>query len=154
MAGYEELYTEPDSNDLRTIFKPFAYNRFIDRLSRDPRILHPVMQLLGSQLYIMQSRIARWHRPASCIPPTIAWPRTTSAFGVVVYMRITSQSRDSQINKRSDLRIGLPPLEMNNADRKWSGFVVTQYPLQRAIYKFLSNLIGHQTGYAEPCTGR
>jgi ectoine hydroxylase len=57
MAGAEELYTEPDSNALRTVFKPFAHSRLIDSVSRDPRILQPVMQLLGSQAYIMQSRI-------------------------------------------------------------------------------------------------
>ncbi len=57
MAGREELYTEPDSGDVRTLFKPFAYSALIDRISRDRRILDPVRQLLGSEVYIMQSRV-------------------------------------------------------------------------------------------------
>ncbi|OOF23424.1 phytanoyl-CoA dioxygenase [Salinivibrio sp. IB574] len=57
MAGHEELYTEPDSDELRTIFKPFAYSDLIDRFSRDPRILNKVRQILGSDAYLMQSRV-------------------------------------------------------------------------------------------------
>ncbi|MAT50739.1 MAG: phytanoyl-CoA dioxygenase [Porticoccaceae bacterium] len=57
LDGQEELYTEPDSDELRTLFKPFAFSELIDRVSRDPRILHPVQQLLGSRAYLMQSRI-------------------------------------------------------------------------------------------------
>ena len=57
LRGAEELYTEPDSDELRTLFKPFAFSELIDRVSRDPRILEPVQQLLGSEAYVMQSRI-------------------------------------------------------------------------------------------------
>lgn len=57
MNGCEELYTEPDTDELRTIFKPFAYSDLIDRFSRDPRIINPVKQLLGSDAYLMQSRV-------------------------------------------------------------------------------------------------
>lgn len=53
----EEMYTEPDSDELRTLFKPFAFSELIDAISRDPRIVEPVRQLLGSDVYIMQSRI-------------------------------------------------------------------------------------------------
>lgn len=57
LGDAEELYTEPDSNELRTLFKPFAFSALIDRVSRDPRIMAPVQQLLGSEAYIMQSRV-------------------------------------------------------------------------------------------------
>ena len=43
MAGLEELYTEPDSAALRTIFKPFAHSPLVDQVSRDPRILRGVV---------------------------------------------------------------------------------------------------------------
>lgn len=59
MAGREELYTEPDSGELRTIFKPHAHSDTIARIARDPRILEPVKQILGSEVYITQSRINR-----------------------------------------------------------------------------------------------
>lgn len=59
MAGHEELYTEPDSGQLRTLFKPHAYSEAIARISRDPRILDLVKQLLDSDVYITQSRINR-----------------------------------------------------------------------------------------------
>lgn len=57
MQGYEELYTEPDSEEVRTIFKPFAYSDLVDRFSRDPKILTVAEQILDSAVYIMQSRI-------------------------------------------------------------------------------------------------
>ena len=59
MQGREELYTEPDSGELRTVFKPHAYSEMIARLARDPRLLQPVKQLLGSDVCVMQSRINR-----------------------------------------------------------------------------------------------
>lgn len=59
MAGREELYTEPDSGELRTIFKPHAYSDAVARIARDPRILEPVKQILGSDVYVTQSRINR-----------------------------------------------------------------------------------------------
>jgi len=59
MEGMEELYTEPDSGELRTIFKPHAHSELIGRLARDPRILEPVKQILGSDVYVTQSRINR-----------------------------------------------------------------------------------------------
>ena len=57
LAGKDTLITEPDSGEIRTIFKPFAYSNVVDRLSRDPRILDKVKQLLGSDVYLMQARI-------------------------------------------------------------------------------------------------
>ncbi len=57
MAGREELITEPDSGELRTIFKPFAFSQLIDRFSRHPKILFIAQQLLGSDVYLTQSRV-------------------------------------------------------------------------------------------------
>ena len=57
MAGREELITEPESNELRTVFKPFAFSHIIDQFSRHPKILTIARQLLGSDVYITQSRI-------------------------------------------------------------------------------------------------
>lgn len=59
MQGREELYTEPDSGELRTIFKPDAYSEVIARIARDRRLLDPVKQLLGSDVCVTQSRINR-----------------------------------------------------------------------------------------------
>lgn len=59
MADYEELYTEPDSGQLRTLFKPHAYSDLIARISRDKRIVDLVKQILDSDVYITQSRINR-----------------------------------------------------------------------------------------------
>ncbi len=57
MAGRKELITEPESNELRTVFKPFAFSQLIDKFSRHPKILTIARQLLGSDIYITQSRI-------------------------------------------------------------------------------------------------
>lgn len=59
MAGYDELYTEPDSGQLRTLFKPHAYSDLIAQISRDRRIVDLVKQILDSDVYITQSRINR-----------------------------------------------------------------------------------------------
>lgn len=57
MIGQEELITEPDNGELRTIFKPFAFSSLINRFSRHPKILSIARQLLGSDVYLTQSRI-------------------------------------------------------------------------------------------------
>lgn len=57
MAEREELITEPDNGELRTIFKPFDFSQLIDRFSRHPKILSIAKQLLGSDVYLTQSRI-------------------------------------------------------------------------------------------------
>ncbi len=57
MRGREECVTEPDSKQVRTLFKPFAYSPLIDHFARSPEILHKVRQILGSDAYLMQSRI-------------------------------------------------------------------------------------------------
>lgn len=57
MAGREELYTEPGSNSLRTLFNPCGNSRLLDRFSRQDKLLDIVEQLLGEGVYLMQSRI-------------------------------------------------------------------------------------------------
>ncbi len=57
MAGREELITEPNNDEMRTIFKPFAFSQLIDLFSRHPKILTIARQLLDSDVYITQSRI-------------------------------------------------------------------------------------------------
>ena len=57
MTGREELITEPDSDEIRTIFKPYAFSKPVDQFSRHPKILNIAKQLLGSDVYITQSRI-------------------------------------------------------------------------------------------------
>lgn len=57
MAGREELVTEPDSDELRSMFALHQHSDLMDRFSRDRRILEIVQQLLGSEAYVMQSRL-------------------------------------------------------------------------------------------------
>ncbi|MEK8018984.1 MAG: phytanoyl-CoA dioxygenase family protein [Candidatus Parabeggiatoa sp.] len=57
LKGRDELITEPDSDELRSIFKPQAFSEVIDRFSRDARMLDIVTQILDSEVYIHQSRI-------------------------------------------------------------------------------------------------
>lgn len=53
----EEFICEPQSNELRTIFNQHLFSTLFERLSKDPRILNKVKQLLGSDVYIHHSRI-------------------------------------------------------------------------------------------------
>tara|TARA_R100000900_G_scaffold47653_1_gene38390 strand:- start:77492 stop:78418 length:927 start_codon:yes stop_codon:yes gene_type:complete len=57
MRGDEALYTEPDSDEPRTLFKVHAWSDLLQQVMRDPRILTPVQQILGSAATTMQSRI-------------------------------------------------------------------------------------------------
>lgn len=57
MRGRDEWVVEPDSDALRTIFKPFAYSSLIEQFFRLPEILDVVQQMLGSHAYMMQSRL-------------------------------------------------------------------------------------------------
>lgn len=57
MANCDELITEADSQDIRSIFMPNAYSELIDRFSRHPKILNIARQLLGSDVYITQARV-------------------------------------------------------------------------------------------------
>ncbi len=57
LATKKEFIVEPDSNELRTIFNQHLFSNAYDKLSRDPRILDRVEQILGSSVYIHHSRI-------------------------------------------------------------------------------------------------
>ena len=57
MADKEELVTEPDSQNIRSLFKPHKYSALIDRFSRHPKILNIAKQILGSDVHITQARV-------------------------------------------------------------------------------------------------
>jgi ectoine hydroxylase len=57
MKDREEYITEPDSNELRTIFSQHRFSSVFEQLISDRRILDKVEQILGSKAYIHQSRI-------------------------------------------------------------------------------------------------
>lgn len=51
------VISDPDSGDLRSVFAMHKVSEYFDEMTRDPRILGMVRQLLGSDVYIHQSRI-------------------------------------------------------------------------------------------------
>jgi ectoine hydroxylase len=53
----EQVITDPDSGQIRSVFAMHRISKRFDELTRDPRILGMVRQLLGSEVYIHQSRI-------------------------------------------------------------------------------------------------
>ena len=57
MANKDELITEPDSQNIRSLFRPHKYSALIDDFSRQPEILNIAEQLLGSDVYITQARV-------------------------------------------------------------------------------------------------
>ncbi|WP_455385914.1 phytanoyl-CoA dioxygenase family protein [Acidihalobacter prosperus] len=57
MRGAPECFVEPDSEEVRTLFAPHRFSAVFDRFARDPRMLDVVRQILGSEVYIHQSRI-------------------------------------------------------------------------------------------------
>jgi ectoine hydroxylase len=57
LKGRDELITEPESDEVRSIFSLEKFSPLFDKISRDGRILEKVMQILGSQVYIHHSRI-------------------------------------------------------------------------------------------------
>lgn len=56
IAGGEEVITEPGSDALRSVFRVHELSPLLDRLARDPRLIHVARQILGSEVYIHQSR--------------------------------------------------------------------------------------------------
>ncbi len=56
IANSDEAITEPGSNAVRSIFRVHVLNKAIDKLSRDPRLIHVARQILGSEVYLHQSR--------------------------------------------------------------------------------------------------
>ncbi len=57
MAGRDDVVTEPDSQEVRSIFQVHKHSMVFQRLCRHPRILPMAQQLLGGDVYIHQSRI-------------------------------------------------------------------------------------------------
>ncbi|MBM7335539.1 MAG: ectoine hydroxylase [Alcanivorax sp.] len=53
----DQVITDPDSGDIRSVFAMHEISKRFDELTRDPRILGMVRQLLGGDVYIHQSRI-------------------------------------------------------------------------------------------------
>ncbi|WP_165855333.1 ectoine hydroxylase [Marinobacter sp. JSM 1782161] len=53
----EQVIADPNTGDIRSVFGMHRLSEHFDRLTRDPRILGMVRQLLGSEVYIHQSRI-------------------------------------------------------------------------------------------------
>ena len=52
----EEAITEPGSDAVRSIFRVHQLGNLLARLPRDPRLVHVARQILGSEVYIHQSR--------------------------------------------------------------------------------------------------
>jgi len=55
--GRPEVITEPGSGDVRSVFDVHRLSPLFDRLARDPRVLNVAREILGSAVYIHQSRI-------------------------------------------------------------------------------------------------
>ncbi|WP_372798171.1 ectoine hydroxylase [Litorivivens sp.] len=53
----DHVIKDPDSGELRSVFSMHEISQRFSNLTRDPRILGMVQQLLGSDVYIHQSRI-------------------------------------------------------------------------------------------------
>jgi ectoine hydroxylase len=55
--GREEVIAEPGSGEVRSIFNVHRLNSVFANLVRDPRVLNVAREILGSEVYIHQSRI-------------------------------------------------------------------------------------------------
>lgn len=55
--GRNEVITEPGSGEVRSIFNVHRLNDLFANLVRDPRVLNVARDILGSEVYIHQSRI-------------------------------------------------------------------------------------------------
>lgn len=53
----DQIINDPNTGDIRSVFAMHEISDHFNRLTRDPRILGMVRQLLGSEVYIHQSRI-------------------------------------------------------------------------------------------------
>jgi len=53
----DQIINDPNTGDIRSVFAMHELSDHFSRLTRDPRILGMVRQLLGSEVYIHQSRI-------------------------------------------------------------------------------------------------
>lgn len=57
LMNSDQIITDPATGELRSVFGMHEISTLFDQLTRDPRILGMVRQLLGSEVYIHQSRI-------------------------------------------------------------------------------------------------
>lgn len=57
LRGKEDVITEPESDEIRSIFRVHQRSELFDRVTRDRRILSKVQEILGGDVYIHQSRI-------------------------------------------------------------------------------------------------
>ena len=57
MKSLEQVIIEPYADEIRSIFAIHKLSERFDRLTRDPRLLDMAHQILGSDVYIHQSRI-------------------------------------------------------------------------------------------------
>jgi len=55
--NWKEAIREPDSDLVRSVFSVHRLSSVFDRLARDPRLLNVARQILGSEVYIHQSRV-------------------------------------------------------------------------------------------------
>ncbi|WP_202077675.1 ectoine hydroxylase [Caldalkalibacillus salinus] len=53
----DDVIREPESDEIRSVFEVHKRNDFMKRLSQDRRLVSIAQQLLGSQVYMTQSRI-------------------------------------------------------------------------------------------------
>lgn len=57
LMASDRVIKDPESGEIRSVFAMHELSERLDKLTRDPRILGMVKQLLGSDAYIHQSRI-------------------------------------------------------------------------------------------------
>lgn len=57
LKSKDEIITEPNSSEVRSIFSPQKFSNIFDNLSKSDKILDVIMQILDSEVYIHQSRI-------------------------------------------------------------------------------------------------
>lgn len=57
IATMKEAVTEPGSDEVRSVFRVHELSDRVDALTRDPRLLDVARQILGSEVYIHQSRV-------------------------------------------------------------------------------------------------
>ncbi len=53
----DDVITEPESDEIRSIFNIHRTSEVFDRVARDPRILAKAQEVLGGDVYIFQSRV-------------------------------------------------------------------------------------------------
>lgn len=59
LKGREEVIAEPESGEVRSVFQVHELSPVLGRLSRDLRLVNIARQILGSEVYIHQSRANR-----------------------------------------------------------------------------------------------